>query len=304
MISMKKKDQASLLHPRNKHTGRYDFDLLIQANAALAPWVRPNKYKDLSIDFADPKAVKELNRSLLFKDYQVAYWDIPEGFLCPPIPGRADYIHHLADLLSRPNGGVIPRGKETHILDIGVGANCIYPIIGTQEYAWSFLGTDCSKEALASAEKIKEGNPFLQEALSLKHQGDSQHIFKGILGEQDRFEAVICNPPFHASLAEAQAGSRRKVRNLTKQKTNKPVLNFGGSQQELWTEGGEKAFIGRMIAESVKFKESVVWFTSLVSKEAHLEAIYQMLEKAQVAQVETISMGQGNKKSRIIAWTF
>jgi 23S rRNA (adenine1618-N6)-methyltransferase len=49
----------------------------------------------------------------------------------PPIPGRADYIHYIADLLATTNSG-IPKETEYKDWDIGVGANCIYPIIEMQ----------------------------------------------------------------------------------------------------------------------------------------------------------------------------
>lgn len=100
------------LHPRNRHQNRYDFTALQQANPELTAFVRRSPAGEPTIDFADPLAVKALNRALLAHHYQVKNWDIPDGFLCPPVPGRADYIHHLADLLAQSNDGetrVTPR---------------------------------------------------------------------------------------------------------------------------------------------------------------------------------------------------
>ncbi|MCO6561362.1 MAG: RlmF-related methyltransferase, partial [Gilliamella sp.] len=118
------------LHCRNKHQNGYDFTKLIKILPELSRYVNQNSYGNLSIDFADPMAVKQLNKALLLNDYQINYWDIPDGFLCPPIPGRSDYIHYLADLLAQDNQNSIPTGKQIRVLDIGVGANVIYPIIG------------------------------------------------------------------------------------------------------------------------------------------------------------------------------
>ena len=141
------------LHPRNRHRGRYDFPQLADALPALKPFLKPNPYDaaELTIDFADPAAVKTLNAALLSHFYGVAHWDIPAHYLCPPIPGRADYLHHVADLLAAGNGGGIPRGNATRILDIGVGANCIYPLIGQHEYGWRFVGTDIDPVTIAAA---------------------------------------------------------------------------------------------------------------------------------------------------------
>jgi 23S rRNA (adenine1618-N6)-methyltransferase len=41
-----------------------------------------------------------------------------------------------------------------------------------------------------------------------------------------------------------------------------------------------------------------------VSKESNLKSAYMELRKAEAKQVKTIPMGQGNKISRIAAWTF
>jgi len=88
--------EKSRLHPRNKHRERYDFKLLIESSPELAQFVKMNIYNDESIDFFNPDAVKALNKALLKYFYDIENWDIPEGYLCPPIPGRADYIHHIA----------------------------------------------------------------------------------------------------------------------------------------------------------------------------------------------------------------
>lgn len=298
------------LHARNKHKGRYDFQQLAKICPELAPFVSVNKYHDESIDFSNPAAVKSLNRAILKNFYAIADWDIPANYLCPPIPGRADYIHHIADLLSTCNNGVIPRGKSVHVLDIGVGANCVYPIIGHSEYGWTFLGADIDPTALASANKIIQTNSELTGAVLLRQQMTPEHIFSGLLKTEEIFDITICNPPFHASLADAQEGTQRKWRNLGKEtsattvKSKLPLLNFGGQGGELWCEGGEADFIGRMIEESTQLPDQCLWFSTLVSKESNLPGIYRALKKARVIDSRTIDMAQGQKKSRIVAWTF
>jgi len=267
--------------------------------------VAVNAYGDPSIDFADPAAVKTLNRALLRHFYGVLTWDIPQGYLCPPIPGRADYLHHLADLLAASNGGAIPRGKSVHALDIGVGANCIYPLIGHHEYGWRFLGSDIDPEALASAARILSSNPGLEEAIQLRLQRRPDRIFQGLLKTGETFEVCLCNPPFHASLQEAREGTQRKWRNLGRDVGGKnPQLNFGGQGRELWCAGGEEAFVRRMIEESSRIPTQCLWFTSLVSKSSSLSGIRAALRQARVVDSRVIEMAQGQKKSRIVAWTF
>jgi 23S rRNA (adenine1618-N6)-methyltransferase len=65
------------LHPRNLHNQGYDFSALIKSHPALAPYVKPSAHGNLSIDFADPLAVKTLNAALLKLDYKIVDWDIP-----------------------------------------------------------------------------------------------------------------------------------------------------------------------------------------------------------------------------------
>lgn len=297
------KEKASL-HPRNKHRERYNFKLLLEVCPGLAPFVTLNIYQDETIDFANPQAVKMLNLALLKQYYGIDYWDIPPGYLCPPIPGRADYIHHIADVLSASNGGKIPTGENIKCLDIGVGANCIYPILGNKIYGWSFIGSDTDPVALESANKIIDANPGLKEAVVCRLQPNPKAIFEGIIQPGELFDLTLCNPPFHASPEAAREGSVRKLKNLTGKKIKRPILNFGGQQGELSYEGGEAAFLENMIRESLKFADSCFWFSSLVSKQSTLKRVQAGLKNAGAHAVRVIPMGQGNKTSRLVAWTF
>lgn len=294
------------LHPRNRHQGRYDFPALVASSPELAAFVARNAHGDESIDFADPVAVKALNRALLKQVYGIGNWDIPPGYLCPPIPGRADYLHCLADLLATDNGGEIPRGSVVRALDIGVGANCVYPLIGHAEYGWRFVGTDVDRGALTCAQAIIDANPGLAQAITLRRQPVDDAMFEHVVQAGERFGLTLCNPPFHASEADASAGSRRKWQNLGKAARGgrAPTLNFGGQQAELWYPGGEEAFVGRMIAESAHIPGHCLWFSSLISRSASLPAVYRALRQAGVYDSRTITMAQGQKQSRLVAWTY
>jgi 23S rRNA (adenine1618-N6)-methyltransferase len=288
-------ETKSGLHPRNRFRTRYDFPQLIACSSALAAFVKANAHGDDSIDYADPQAVKALNQALLKQAYGLQHWDIPPGYLCPPIPGRSDYIHHLADLIS------LRSGPEVRVLDIGTGANCIYPLIGASEYGWIFVGAEMDAVALRWAKKLVASNPSVEGLIECRLQKSAMKCFEGIIQPGERFDLTMCNPPFHASAAEAAAGTQRKLRNLG---VKKDVLNFGGKACELWCEGGELAFIRRMIEESAAFATSCGWFTTLVSKSEHLPRLEKTLRQVKAAEVRIIDMAQGQKKSRILAWIF
>lgn len=296
--------EKSSLHPRNKHRSRYDFDVLLHKTPELKTFIYTNEHGIETIDFSNPLAVKTLNKALLKTYYGILDWNLPEDYLCPPIPGRADYIHQIADLLAAENQNMIPTGEAIMGLDIGVGANCIYPILGNSEYGWSFVATDIDATALENCVSIIEKNPHLSEVISLQQQVNSRYIFKDIIQPEDKFAFTICNPPFHDSKEEAAKSASRKVSNLTNQKTANPILNFGGQNNELWCEGGELAFINQMIYESVKYPKQCFWFTTLVSKKDNLKSIYKTLNKVEAAAIKTIEMNQGQKISRLVAWTF
>lgn len=296
--------EKTTLHPRNPHRFRYDFEKLILSFPELKSFIFINEHDVETIDFANHEAVKALNKALLISEYDIQNWDIPKGYLCPPIPGRADYIHYIADLLANSNNGSIPEGEQIVGLDIGIGANCIYPIIGNYNYQWSFVGTDIDENALQNCKKIISENPKLIDVISLQLQVEPRYIFKNIILPEDKFAFTICNPPFHASQEEATQSALRKVNNLNDPKSNKPILNFGGQNAELWCSGGEIGFITQMIYESVKYPLQVFWFTTLVSKKDNLKSIYKTLNKVGAVEIKTIEMAQGQKISRFVAWTF
>ena len=299
--------EKTQLHPRNRHRARYDFVQLSKTSPALAAFVRRNPFGEESVDFANPAAVKALNQALLHHFYGIAHWDLPPGFLCPPIPGRADYLHYLADLLAETNGGEIPRGAAVRVLDVGVGANCIYPLIGHQEYGWQFVGTDVDPLALRAAQRLVAANPAVASAVECRLQPVPTRVFDGVVQPDEWFDLTLCNPPFHASAAEAAAGTQRKLRNLNPRggpRHAAPVRNFGGQHAELWCAGGEAAFVRRMVHESAQRPGTCRWFTTLVSKSDSLAGVYQALRQAGALDVRTVAMAQGHKASRFVAWTF
>ncbi|HDX8376751.1 TPA: 23S rRNA (adenine(1618)-N(6))-methyltransferase RlmF [Aeromonas dhakensis] len=295
-------DHKSGLHPRNRHQAPYDFAALCLRTPELQPFVFVNPYGASTIDFADPAAVKALNKALLALHYGIQHWDLPAGYLCPPIPGRVDYLHRVADLLAE-SAGKVPTGKGVRVLDVGVGANCIYPLLGAREYGWRFVGSDIDPVSVKAASLLANSNG-LGSQIECRLQGRAGDIFQGIVAPRERFALTLCNPPFHASLAEASKGTERKLRNLGKEVKDKPVLNFGGQKAELWCEGGEAAFLAAMINQSRAFAEQCLWFSSLVSKKENLPVAKKALTRVGARQVRVLEMAQGNKVSRVLAWTF
>ncbi len=330
----KRPSPTGSLHPRNPHRGRYDLLQLGKSCPELLGHLIQSPHGETTIDFSDANAVLLLNKALLAHYYKVVNWQIPDGYLCPPIPGRADYIHYIADLLpdkpSEPDKPIEPLAEDSlpdatknnrvTVLDVGTGANCIYPIIGSQSYGWNFVASDIDPVALNTARVIVKSNRNLSKRVSLRLQQDPRAIFKDIITPTDRFDLTLCNPPFHASRAEAEAANQRKVNNLAKTKSSKltgnspqqdkphktaaTTRNFGGQNTELWCPGGEIDFLTRMVKESSNYAEQVYYFTSLVSKAENIKPVKNLLLKVGAKQVKVVEMSQGQKISRLLAWSF
>lgn len=291
-----KKIKTSNFHPKNKHNSGYNFKELIAILPELTAFVFTNKYGTETIDFANSKAVKLLNTALLKKHYGIEHWDFPDENLCPPIPGRVDYIHHLADLINDSN-----ISEDIQVIDVGTGATCVYPLLGNAVYNWKFLGTDIDNESLLIAKNVVDRND-LSDVIKFQLQPDEDQIFKGILNEDSKFTASMCNPPFYKSKDEAMGANARKLKGLGK--SNSEGRNFSGNANELWYVGGEKAFVHTYLYESSLFKKQCFWYTTLVSNKDNLQSMYSSLKKLGATEIKTIPLHQGNKVTRVVAWTF
>lgn len=303
-------------HPRNAHQGHYDFVALGRVCPELIAHIVLTPRGEQSINFSDAAAVLLLNKALLQLQYQIQHWVIPAGYLCPPIPGRADYIHALADILAGSmaadvaSGLNLIQGAHIRALDIGTGASCIYPLIGARSYGWKFTASDIDPVSISTAKFIVQHNTGLHKLITPVLQKNPAAIFNGIMQKQDFYHLTLCNPPFYRSLEEASAANARKVQNLARHKKSAPApvasaqRNFGGQKAELWCAGGEQAFIQQMIHESVSYAKQVAWFSSLVSDQDNLKPLQISLKKLGAQQIKVVNMGQGQKISRLLAWSF
>ncbi|ANQ52091.1 23S rRNA (adenine(1618)-N(6))-methyltransferase RlmF [Flammeovirga sp. MY04] len=286
------------MHPKNIHKTGYQFELLQNAIPEITSHIVITKGGKQSINFHDPIAVKLLNRALLKAHYKINHWDIPEGYLCPPVPGRLDYLLGINDLLNETTK-LTP--KDIKGLDVGTGANMIYPLLGVSQFKWKFLASEIDERALENGVKLLKDNKIPISKIHLKKQNNPTKIFDNIIGERDRIAFTMCNPPFYKSKEEAESATTRKNKNLNQE--NLKDRNFGGLKNELWVKGGELQFIKNMMKESVNYKDQVVWFTTLVSQQAHVSELNKTIRKLK-ANIRIVDMNQGQKKSRFIAWSF
>ncbi|WP_304145458.1 23S rRNA (adenine(1618)-N(6))-methyltransferase RlmF [Mesoflavibacter zeaxanthinifaciens] len=280
-----------------EHTNNYNFEVLIDNYPKLQPFVFKNKYGNLTINFSEAKAVRALNTAILKANYGINYWNFDDNNLTPPIPSRVAYINLLKDLLLSSN--LVGNVK---VLDIGTGANCIYPLLGQSIYNWQFVGTDVNKNSIKQAEKIIAENK-LEDEVSIRFQSNPNQIFQGILTKTDTFTLTMCNPPFYKDETEANSATLKKLKGLN-QDTNSINRNFSGISNELWYKGGEKAFLHNYLYESSLFKNKCFWYTTLVANKYNIKSMYASLDKLGAKIIKTLPINIGQKKSRVVAWTF
>lgn len=280
------------MHPKNPFIKDYNFENLVAKHPPLKPFVSINEHGNQTINFGNNEAVKALNTALLKEHFGISFWNIPDNNLCPPVPGRLDYLLHVADLVPK---------KDVHMLDIGTGANLIYPILATRHFNWKCTASEVNLDSLRNAQEIIDKNTDLKD-IELRHQQFKSTILENIIKPTDAFDVVVCNPPFFKNRTDAERNNLRKFENL--QLDEKNTQNFGGLSNELWYKGGEEDFIKKMAEESVQFKDQAHWFTAIVSKKDNLKNIKRAVNKTKPSEVKIVEMEQGNKQSRFIAWTF
>ena len=290
------------MHLQNPYCNRYDLKRLVKYYPLLQKHIVLNPSGEETIDFLSSTAVYSLNKAMLLADFKLEDYDLPMGYLIPPVPGRLDYLLHMQDFISEK----LNASEEIQLrgLDIGAGANGIYCILGAQHFNWKMVGIESDLNAIDIANTNIQKTKELQDKVKILHQENKSFLFKNIIKADEKFDFLVCNPPFHNSKEEAIKGTLRKLNNLgDKTKKKKFSLNFEGQANELWCNGGEILFIKRLIKESAGFKDQIKIFSTLVAKKTSLPTIEKQLNKVK-ADYHIVPMALGNKKGRYVMWWF
>eukprot|EP00466_Bigelowiella_natans_P017952 jgi/Bigna1/88320/estExt_fgenesh1_pg.C_300147 len=282
-------NNSSRMHPRNIYSGKEpDYKELAQKFDFFATHMRVNPDTGRPyIRFNDPKATIALTRALLKKDFNLE-WQIPPGRLCPPVPNRLNYVLWLQDLLklnkpSKENQPVVG-------IDIGTGANCIYPLLGTSLCkSWSFIATDADEKALEIAKMNVDAN-HLQSRIQLRKVDQSARLQAALKSEDgDQIAFCMCNPPFFGSTLDIK-------------QTNDATLV--GTKEELVCEGGEEKFVEGIIQDSIRLKHRVRWYTTMLGKKSSVKTVLRMLREADVKNVVTTAFLQGRTSRWGVGWCY
>ncbi|CAM9372156.1 unnamed protein product [Chrysoparadoxa australica] len=278
---------------------------------------------DRVLDWGDPAAVKCLTQTLLLHDFQLV-WDMPLDRLCPPLPNRLNYICWLSELMKlRP---LQDRQGEVRGVDIGTGASCIYPLLGERTQGWKFLAVDTDATSIAWATKNVAANAlkgmievhashspahfspthtyplvsFSSSSLSPSRSQSQPHstdtaqsgpLSVALSGAAGTFDFSMTNPPFFGDVSEAGG---------------KPSSSTSAAmtEREVACEGGEVAFVGAIIEDSIRLKDRVRWCTTMLGKKGSLSKLASKLRSAGVTNVRAAEFCQGRIKRWGLGWSF
>lgn len=178
-------------------------------------------------------------------------------------------------------------------LDIGTGSSCIYPLIGATHRGWSFYATDIDEKNLKYAARNISNNDLSSIITILPRKLEDSLIPE--LEEPITF--CMTNPPFYSSQAELEASASAKQ--------DSPSSICTGAPVEMVTEGGEVAFVSRILAESLERKNDVRWYTAMLGFLSSVTAIIEKIKKNSITNWAVGELTQGTKTRRwVVAWSF
>ncbi|KAF4507796.1 hypothetical protein G6O67_004259 [Ophiocordyceps sinensis] len=312
---MAPKRKASEASPRDSSSGVAVFQSA--ADSSELPGTRDGRFKELyakapdfkrlarcdadfaavtkgrELDFDDPASVVQLTKTLLKLDFGLAM-ELPENRLCPPVPNRHNYILWLKGLLD--TSSYAPPGRNLVGLDIGTGASCIYPLLGCVQRPWSFVATDMDAESLRWARRNVELNGLGHRIKVVDRGPEDALIPLDDLG-LDSIAFTMTNPPFYESEDALLQSAKRKSR--------RPYTACTGSLSEMVVEGGEVAFVNRILDESLVLRGRVQWYTSMLGFLSSVAALVDRLRDRGIQNYAITEFVQGNKTRRwAVAWSF
>ncbi|RFN53674.1 23s rrna (-n6)-methyltransferase [Fusarium flagelliforme] len=243
--------------------------------------------------FNDPECVMQLTKSLLKLDFKLQL-ELPDDRLCPPVTNRHNYILWLKNLLD--SSSYEKNDRNVVGLDIGTGASCIYPLLGCRERDWNFIATDIDSKSLEYARRNVALNN-LDQRIKVVERKPTDNIIPLDDLQVPSIAFTMSNPPFYKSEQELIESAKKKSR--------APFTACTGAKVEMVTDGGEIAFVDRILKESLVLRQRVQWYTSMFGFLTSLIDFVDKLREHNIDNYAVTEFVQGNKTRRwAIAWSF
>ncbi|XP_007177525.1 RNA N6-adenosine-methyltransferase METTL16 isoform X2 [Balaenoptera acutorostrata] len=256
------------MHARNRYKDKPpDFAYLASKYPDFQQHVQINLNGRVSLNFKDPEAVRALTCTLLREDFGLSI-DIPLERLIPTVPLRLNYIHWVEDLIGHQDSdkSTLRRG-----IDIGTGASCIYPLLGTTLNGWYFLATEVDDMCFNYAKKNVEQNN-LSDLIKVVKVPQKTLLMDALKEESEIiYDFCMCNPPFFANQLEAKGVNSRNPR-----RPPPSSVNTGGIT-EIMAEGGELEFVKRIIHDSLQLQKRLRWYSCMLGKKCSLAPLKEEL---------------------------
>jgi 23S rRNA (adenine1618-N6)-methyltransferase len=317
--------------PSDHYDSPIDFRALAQTSEEFSAMLKKNG----QLDFSDGASVRALTRALLARDFEIDLV-LPEDRLCPPVPNRLNYVRWIKELLDASSDGRQSHSDDSNSdtdtvlgVDIGSGASAIYPLLGLrQNQSWRMVCTELDqKNAQYASENLRRNG--LRSRASLVPIGNANEVLTQqtlqaltqLAGEQPRgaleVSFVMTNPPFYSSREEMASGS------ATKRDPNPNGSSCTGADVEMLCEGGEIAFVKRLITESIRLRNETMsipdkrtgnaiqtniqinWWTAMLGKLSSVSTIAEALKSADCTNYTVTEFIQGEKTRRwAVAWSW
>ncbi|VDO27092.1 unnamed protein product [Haemonchus placei] len=298
------------MHPRNPYKDKPpDFNDLATRFADFRAHCTLGSNGRVFVNFQEDGAVRSLAKALLKKDFDLEI-ELPHGCLVPRVPQRLNYILFIEDLL-----------KLNHIeddivgIDIGTGASCVYALLGARWAGWKFIATEANDEAANTANGNVVRNQ-LSHLVRVVHVNEhSQTLIKDLTRQFSdlQFSFCMCNPPFFES---CETDKRFSVDTASGAMLNECAVDSSEAERapprsatvarrgELEVEGGEVAFVGRLIDDSVLLQTQVSIYTTMLGKKSSVNALCRRLSRIDGVRYTVSTLSQGRTQRWVLAWTF
>lgn len=227
-------------------------------------------WADGKFDFDNETALAELVQTQLDL-YCGLRVQLCKGFLIPRLANRLDYLLWMEKLLGGPAVGI----------DVGVGGNCIYPMLGSL-VGLTIAGVDLNSEAIEASQQIAK-----QASIEIDlFQADGTDL-ESIVRQLDPPPCfVVCNPPFFAPQED---------------RVEKPPRNLVARENELYTPGGELEFSLKMLESSSR--TNLRWTSVMLGKKHSVAPLIDRIT-AQKASHALHVISHGRTRRWIVAWSF
>ncbi|WWD09200.1 hypothetical protein V865_007322 [Kwoniella europaea PYCC6329] len=283
------------MHRDNPYlTKKPSFARLASRFPDFAQYVTVSEEGSASIDFQDPSALRSLTKCLLKEDWDLDV-DLREDRLCPTLTNRLDYLLHVLDL--EPYLPSSFSSTPLRVLDIGTGATAIYPILLHRLRPNARItATEIDQVSHEHSLSVLSQNLISISSINVLRAPFSGPILFPILDDEvQEWDLTICNPPFFGSEEEIREGQEGKELGAHAAPT--------AANNELITPGGEVAFVGKMIEESLKIGERCRWYTTLIGKYASLSALVELLRQNKIDNYLLKGIKQSKTTRWILGWS-